>query len=47
MTRQIAITPRASLDVDEQVAYIAKDNFDAALRFFDSARQTFSQLAAG
>lgn len=44
MTRLIAITPRASLDLDQQVAYIAKDNLDVALRFFDSARQT-SQLA--
>lgn len=45
MTRRIAVTPRASLDLDEQVAYMAKDNLNAALRFFDSARQTFSQLA--
>lgn len=45
MTRRIIITPRASLDLDEQFAYIAQDNINAALRFFDSARQTFSQLA--
>lgn len=45
MTRLIAITPRASFDLDQQVAYIAKDNLDVALRFFDSARQTFSQIA--
>jgi toxin ParE1/3/4 len=45
MTRRIVIRPRASFDLDEQFAYIAANNFDAALRFFDAARQTFSQLA--
>ena len=45
MTRRILIRPRASIDLDEQFAYIAEDNFDAALNFFDAARQTFSQLA--
>jgi len=45
MTRRIVITPRASQDIDEQFAYIASDNEDTALRFFDSVRQTFSQLA--
>lgn len=45
MTRRIVIRPRASFDIDEQFAYIAVNNFDAALRFFDAARQTFSQLA--
>ncbi|MCW6050985.1 type II toxin-antitoxin system RelE/ParE family toxin [Lyngbya sp. CCAP 1446/10] len=45
MTRRIVIRPMASFDIDEQFAYIATNNFDAALRFFDAARQTFSQLA--
>ena len=45
MTRRILIRPRASVDLDEQFAYIAEDNFDGALNFFDAARQTFSQLA--
>ncbi len=45
MTRRILIRPRATVDLDEQFAYIAEDNFDAALNFFDAARQTFSQLA--
>jgi toxin ParE1/3/4 len=45
MTLRIVITPRASLDLDELFEYIAQNNSDAALRFFDSARQTFSQLA--
>ena len=37
MTRRIVIRPRASVDLDEQFAYIAGNNFDAALRFFDAA----------
>ncbi|WP_036478421.1 type II toxin-antitoxin system RelE/ParE family toxin [Myxosarcina sp. GI1] len=45
MTRRIVITPRASRDIDELFEYIAQNNSDAALRFFDAARQTFSQLA--
>lgn len=45
MTKRIIIRPRASADLDKQFAYIAANNFDAALRFFDAARQTFSQLA--
>lgn len=45
MTRRIVIRPKAGVDLDEQFAYIAANNFDAALRFFDAARQTFSQLA--
>ncbi len=45
MTRQIVIRPKASDDLDEQFAYIAKDNMDAALRFFDATRETISQLA--
>jgi toxin ParE1/3/4 len=45
MTRRIVIRPKASLDLDEQFAYIAENNFNAALSFFDATRQTFSQLA--
>ena len=45
MTRRIVIRPKASVDLDEQFAYIADSNFDAALSFFDATRQTFSQLA--
>ena len=33
MTRRILIRPRASVDLDEQFAYIAEDNFDVALNF--------------
>jgi toxin ParE1/3/4 len=45
MTRRIVITPKASLDIDEHFAYIALENSETALQFFDSARQTFAQLS--
>jgi toxin ParE1/3/4 len=45
MTKRIIITPKASLDIDEHFAYIAQSNNEAALKFFDSTRQTFAQLA--
>jgi len=45
MSRRIVIRPRASVDLDEHFTYIAQNNFEAALGFFDAARQTFSQLA--
>ncbi len=45
MTKRIVITPRASQDLDENFACIAQNNLDAALRFFDAARQTLARLA--
>jgi toxin ParE1/3/4 len=45
MTKRIVITPMASQDIDEHFAYIAQNNSDAALRFFDAVRQTFARLA--
>ena len=45
MTRQIFITPKANEDLDNYFAYIAENNPNAALRFFDAARQTFANLA--
>lgn len=45
MTRRILITPQASLDLDEIYNFIAQNNPDKALQFFDAARQTFNQLA--
>ena len=41
MTRRIVITPKASLDIDEHFAYIAQENPDTALQFFDSAMNIF------
>ena len=45
MTRRIFITPKASQDLDDIYNFIAQSNPDTALKFFDAARQTFSQLA--
>ncbi len=45
MTRRIIIRPRASQDLDDHFAYIAENNFEAALKFFDLARSTIAQLA--
>ncbi|OUL17406.1 plasmid stabilization system protein [Nostoc sp. T09] len=45
MTKRIVITPKASLDIDEYFAYIAQENPETALLFFDSVRETFAQLA--
>ncbi|QMS86855.1 type II toxin-antitoxin system RelE/ParE family toxin [Nostoc edaphicum CCNP1411] len=44
MTKRIIITPKASLDIDDYFAYIAQENPDTALLFFDSVRETFAQL---
>ncbi|WP_083468751.1 type II toxin-antitoxin system RelE/ParE family toxin [Nostoc piscinale] len=45
MAKRIVITPKASLDIDECFAYIAQENPETALIFFDSIRETFAQLA--
>lgn len=45
MTKRILIAPKASQDIDKIFAYIAQNNSDVALRFFDAVRQTFARLA--
>ena len=45
MTKNIVITPKASQDLDDCFAYIANDNSEIALRFFDSTRLTIAQIA--
>jgi toxin ParE1/3/4 len=45
MTKRIVITPKASSDLDEHFEYLAQSNLEAALNFFDAARQTFAQIA--
>ena len=45
MTKSIIIAPRASQDLDEHFVYIAQNNPNAALRFFDTTRQTIARLA--
>ncbi len=46
MRKRIAIRPRADRDLDEQFAYIAKDNLRAAERFLLATQATFARLAA-
>jgi toxin ParE1/3/4 len=45
MIKRIVIRPKASQDLDDHFAYIAENNFEAALRFFDAARSTIAQPA--
>jgi toxin ParE1/3/4 len=45
MTKAITIRPKANIDLDDHFAYIAQDNLDMALNFFDAFRQTLTQLA--
>jgi toxin ParE1/3/4 len=45
MTKRIVITPKASADLDKHFEYLAQYNIEAALNFFDAARQTFAQIA--
>jgi toxin ParE1/3/4 len=44
MSRALRILPAADADVDAAAAYIAQDNLDAALRFYDAVDQTYRQL---
>ncbi|MEO0843959.1 MAG: type II toxin-antitoxin system RelE/ParE family toxin, partial [Cyanobacteria bacterium J06643_5] len=45
MTLRIFITPKANIDIDNLFNYIAQNNTDAALKFFDAARNTIANLA--
>jgi len=45
MSLRIFITPKASHDLDDLFDYLNQSNPDAALRFFDSTRQTIAQIA--
>ncbi len=40
-----SIRPLAEQELDDYVAYIAKDNIDAALRLYEAAEETYEQLA--
>lgn len=44
MSRAI-ITPEAEEDIDEIIAYIASDNFDASVAFYDRLIELFQTLA--
>lgn len=45
MDNRIERTPQARRDLVDLADYIAKDSFDAALRFLDAAEATFEFLA--
>jgi toxin ParE1/3/4 len=45
MTFKIFVTPLASIDIEDIVAYLAISNSDVALDFFDAVRITFADLA--
>lgn len=42
---KVDIDPLADADLDEQFAYIVRDNFDAAVRFLLAARRDMRKLA--
>jgi toxin ParE1/3/4 len=42
MTLRIFITPKANIDIDDSFNYIAQNNTDAALNFFDAARSSIA-----
>jgi toxin ParE1/3/4 len=41
---RIIIRPRADRDLDDHAEYIARDNLEAARRFYDAAAKAFEQL---
>ena len=45
MIQRIFITPKASQDIDDAFNFIAGNNQDAALKFFDAVRFTIAKLA--
>jgi len=40
----LRIYPAADADVDVPAAFIARNNFDAAMRFYDAVDQTYRQV---
>jgi toxin ParE1/3/4 len=44
MTYGLRILPAADADVDEAGAFIAQDNLDAALRFYDAVEKTYREI---
>ena len=45
MSRRILITTKASQDIDQLFEYLAQNDSEVALRFFDATRQTIAKLA--
>ena len=44
MSYSLRVRPAAIADVDEMALYIARDNLDAALRFYDAVDRTYRQI---
>jgi toxin ParE1/3/4 len=45
MTRRITTRQQAAIDIDECFVFIAQNNENKAMKFFDSVRQSFAALA--
>jgi toxin ParE1/3/4 len=45
VSQRIIIRPRADRDLDEHAEFIARDNLEAARRFYDAAAEAFDRLA--
>ena len=43
-SRQIVIRPQADQDITEHTRYIARDNVEAGLRFYEATEETFQAL---
>jgi toxin ParE1/3/4 len=44
MKYRLRILPAADADVDDAALFIAQDNLDAALRFYDAIEETYSKI---
>ena len=44
MKFRLRIYPTAEADVDAAALFIARDNFEAAMRFYDAVEQTFRRI---
>ena len=45
-SRRLVIRPQADQDITEHARYIARDNVEAGLRFYEAAEETLQTLAA-
>jgi toxin ParE1/3/4 len=45
MSKRITIRPRASQDIDDHFAYLARNSSETAFQFFDAVRLTIAQIA--
>ena len=44
MKKPVKVSPLAESDIDNYANYIAKDNIDAALRFFDAVQVAYEKI---